>query len=60
MIFIADRRSLAQDIQDARGSGARLEPVCAVADIEARTLNPKRNSVILEHATGNYGKQLAA
>lgn len=35
MILIADRRSLAQDIQDA---GARLEPVCEVAGIDARTL----------------------
>jgi putative transposase len=38
MILIADRRSLAQDIQDARDAGARLEPVCEVAGIDARTL----------------------
>jgi len=38
MILIADRRSLAQDIQTARDAGARLEPVCAVAGIDARTL----------------------
>jgi putative transposase len=38
MILIADRRSLAQDIQDARDAGARLELVCQVAGIDARTL----------------------
>jgi transposase InsO family protein len=38
MILIADRRSLAQDIQTARDAGARLEPVCEVAGIDARTL----------------------
>jgi transposase InsO family protein len=38
MILIADRRSLAQDIQSARNAGARLEPVCEVAGIDARTL----------------------
>ena len=38
MILIADRRSLAQDIQDARDAGARLKPVCEVAGIDARTL----------------------
>jgi putative transposase len=38
MILIADRRSLAQDIQAARDAGARLEPVCEVAGIDARTL----------------------
>jgi transposase InsO family protein len=38
MILIADRRSLAQDIQNARDAGARLEPVCEVAGIDARTL----------------------
>ena len=38
MILIADRRSLAQDIQAARDAGARLEQVCEVAGIDARTL----------------------
>jgi putative transposase len=38
MILIADRRSLAQDIQDARDAGARLELVCQVAGIDAHTL----------------------
>lgn len=38
MILIADRRSLAQDIQDARDAGARLEPVCEIAGIDERTL----------------------
>jgi len=38
MILIADRRSLAQNIQTARDAGARLEPVCEVAGIDARTL----------------------
>jgi putative transposase len=38
MILIADRRSLAQDIQIARDAGARLQQVCAIAGIDARTL----------------------
>ena len=38
MILIADRRSLAQDIQIARDAGARLEQVCEIAGIDARTL----------------------
>jgi hypothetical protein len=38
MILIADRRTLAQDIADARIAGARLEQVCEVAGIDARTL----------------------
>ena len=38
MILIADRRSLAQDIQAAREAGARLEQACEVAGIDARTL----------------------
>ena len=38
MILIADRRSLAQDIQIARDAGARLEQVCEIAGINARTL----------------------
>ena len=38
MILIADRRSLAQDIQKARDAGARLQQVCDVAGIDARTL----------------------
>jgi transposase InsO family protein len=38
MIGLEDRRTLAQDIQDARDAGARLEPVCEVAGIDARTL----------------------
>ena len=38
MILIADRRSLAQDIQIARDAGARLQQVCDIAGIDARTL----------------------
>ena len=38
MSLIADRRSLAQDIQAARDAGARLEQFCEVAGIDARTL----------------------
>lgn len=38
MIGLEDRRSLAQDIQDARDGGARLKQVCDVAGIDARTL----------------------
>lgn len=38
MILIEDRRSLAQDIKEARNAGARLEQVCDVAGIDARTL----------------------
>jgi len=38
MIDLKDRRSLAQDIQEARDGGARLEQVCDVAGIDARTL----------------------
>jgi len=38
MILIADRRSLAQDIEIARDSGARLEQACEIAGIDARTL----------------------
>ena len=38
MILIADRRTLAQDIKVARHGGARLEQVCEVAGIDARTL----------------------
>ena len=38
MIVIADRRSLAQDIEAARDAGTRLEQVCDVAGIDARTL----------------------
>ena len=38
MIALEDRCSLAQDIHDARAAGARLEPVCEVAGIDARTL----------------------
>ena len=38
MILIADRRSLAQDIQIARDAGARLKQVCDIAGIDARTL----------------------
>jgi len=38
MILIADRRSLAHDIVEARAAGARLEQVCEVAGITARTL----------------------
>ena len=38
MILIEDRRSLAQDIQEARATGARLEQVCDVAGIDERTL----------------------
>lgn len=38
MIALEDRCSLAQDIQDVRDAGARLEPVCEVAGIGARTL----------------------
>lgn len=38
MILIADRRSLAQDIKDARDAGARLQQVCEIAGINARTL----------------------
>lgn len=38
MIALEDRRSLAQDIQIARDSGARLTQVCEVAGIDQRTL----------------------
>lgn len=38
MIALEDRRSLAQDIQIARDSGARLTQVCEVAGIDRRTL----------------------
>jgi len=38
MILIADRRSLAQDIEIARDAGARLEQACEIAGIDARTL----------------------
>jgi putative transposase len=38
MIALEDRCSLAQDIQEARDAGARLQQVCDVAGIDARTL----------------------
>jgi putative transposase len=38
MIALEDRCSLAQDIQVARDAGARLQQVCDVAGIDARTL----------------------
>ena len=38
MILIEDRRSLAQDIQEAHNAGARLKQVCDVAGIDERTL----------------------
>jgi putative transposase len=44
MILIADRRSLAQDIEDFRPTGARLEQVCEVAGIDARTLQPTKHA----------------
>jgi putative transposase len=38
MIALEDRRTLAQDIRQARDGGARLKQVCDVAGIDARTL----------------------
>ncbi len=38
MIGLEDRQALAQDIQTAHAAGARLQPACEVAGIDARTL----------------------
>jgi len=38
MIRLEDRQSVADDIEQARVAGARLKPACAMAGIDARTL----------------------
>ena len=38
MILIADRRSLARDIEVARATGARLQKACEIAGINERAL----------------------
>ena len=38
MIGLEDRQALAQDIEVAHSTGARLQPACEVAGIDARTL----------------------
>ena len=38
MIVLEDRRNLAQEIQEARAAGARLQQVCEIAGIDERTL----------------------
>jgi transposase InsO family protein len=38
MIGLEDRQALAQDIDTAHAAGARLQPACEVAGIDARTL----------------------
>lgn len=38
MIGLEDRQALAQDIQTARATGARLQPACEIAGIDMRTL----------------------
>ena len=38
MIGLEDRQALAQDINAARSAGARLQPACEIAGIDARTL----------------------
>ena len=38
MIDLEDRQALAQDINVARSAGARLQPACEIAGIDARTL----------------------
>jgi putative transposase len=38
MIGLEDRQALTQDIQAARAAGARLQPACEIAGIDARTL----------------------
>jgi transposase InsO family protein len=38
MIGLEDRQALAQDIDAARRTGARLQPACEIAGIDARTL----------------------
>jgi putative transposase len=38
MIGLEDRQALAQDIEAAHSAGARLQPACEVAGIDARTL----------------------
>ena len=38
MIGLEDRQALAQDIKAARAAGARLQPACEIAGIDARTL----------------------
>jgi hypothetical protein len=37
MIGLEDRQALAQDIEAAHSAGARLQPACEVAGIDART-----------------------
>lgn len=38
MIGLEDRQALAQDINAAHAAGARLQPACEIAGIDARTL----------------------
>ena len=38
MIGLEDRQALAQDIEAAHSAGARLQPACETAGIDARTL----------------------
>ena len=38
MIGLEDRQALAQDIDTAHAAGARLQPACEIAGIDARTL----------------------
>jgi len=38
MIGLEDRQTLAQDIDTAHAAGARLQPACAIAGIDVRTL----------------------
>ena len=38
MIGLEDLKGRAQDIEAARSAGARLQPACVVAGIDARTL----------------------
>ena len=38
MIGLEDRHALARDIDAAHAAGARLQPACGIAGIDARTL----------------------
>lgn len=42
MIGLEDRQALAQDIQIAQAHGARLQPACAIAGIDVRTLQRRK------------------
>ena len=47
MIGLEDRQALARDIGVAQAAGARLQPACEIAGIDARTLKRWKGGSIL-------------